>query len=100
MKSGAILASLVLCAYLPCAKSQVAQGDETRFTVGDIRLEGLQRVSEGTVYNYLPVAMVIAFYQSPATKKIDTDFIAPAIVIRDSLKKEIPNLAALYAPAG
>ncbi|MEN9705425.1 MAG: hypothetical protein RLZZ393_1304, partial [Pseudomonadota bacterium] len=55
MKSGAILASLVLCAYLPCAKSQVAQGDETRFTVGDIRLEGLQRVSEGTVYNYLPV---------------------------------------------
>jgi len=25
------------------------------FTVGDIRLEGLQRISEGTVYNYLPV---------------------------------------------
>lgn len=55
MKSGAILASLVLCAYLPCARSQVVQGDESRFTVGDIRLEGLQRVSEGTVYNYLPV---------------------------------------------
>ncbi|MEY4762560.1 MAG: hypothetical protein RLZZ200_2416 [Pseudomonadota bacterium] len=55
MKSGAILASLVLCAYLPCAKSQVVQGDESRFTVGDIRIEGLQRVSEGTVYNYLPV---------------------------------------------
>lgn len=55
MKSGAILASLVLCAYLPCARSQVVQGDEARFTVGDIRLEGLQRVSEGTVYNYLPV---------------------------------------------
>lgn len=53
-----------------------------------------------TAGNYLPVAMVIAFYQSPATKKIDTDFMAPAIVIRDSLKKEIPNLAALYAPAG
>jgi outer membrane protein insertion porin family len=25
------------------------------FTVGDIRVEGLQRISEGTVYNYLPV---------------------------------------------
>jgi outer membrane protein insertion porin family len=25
------------------------------FTVGDIRIEGLQRISEGTVYNYLPV---------------------------------------------
>jgi len=27
----------------------------TVFTVGDIKIEGLQRVSEGTVYNYLPV---------------------------------------------
>jgi outer membrane protein insertion porin family len=27
----------------------------TNFTVGDIRIEGLQRISEGTVYNYLPV---------------------------------------------
>jgi outer membrane protein insertion porin family len=27
----------------------------TDFTVGDIRIEGLQRISEGTVYNYLPV---------------------------------------------
>jgi outer membrane protein insertion porin family len=25
------------------------------FTVGDIRVEGLQRVTEGTVYNYLPI---------------------------------------------
>lgn len=30
-------------------------GDPSEFTVGDIRLEGLQRISEGTVYNYLPV---------------------------------------------
>ncbi len=28
---------------------------EPAFTVGNIRVEGLQRVSEGTVYNYLPV---------------------------------------------
>lgn len=32
----------------------LAQGTGT-FTVGDIRIEGLQRISEGTVYNYLPV---------------------------------------------
>jgi outer membrane protein insertion porin family len=25
------------------------------FSVGDIRIEGLQRISEGTVYNYLPI---------------------------------------------
>jgi outer membrane protein insertion porin family len=34
--------------------AQAAQSDAT-FTVGDIRIEGLQRISEGTVYNYLPV---------------------------------------------
>ncbi len=28
---------------------------EAEFTVGDIRVEGLQRISEGTVYNYLPI---------------------------------------------
>jgi outer membrane protein insertion porin family len=28
---------------------------QAAFTVGDIRVEGLQRISEGTVYNYLPV---------------------------------------------
>jgi outer membrane protein insertion porin family len=36
------------------AYAQAAQSDAT-FTVGDIRIEGLQRISEGTVYNYLPV---------------------------------------------
>jgi outer membrane protein insertion porin family len=32
-----------------------AQTDTSEFTVGDIRIEGLQRISEGTVFNYLPV---------------------------------------------
>jgi outer membrane protein insertion porin family len=31
------------------------QAQEPSFTVGNIRVEGLARVSEGTVYNYLPV---------------------------------------------
>jgi outer membrane protein insertion porin family len=44
----------------PGQQPQVPQVERTtvlpsEFTVGDIRLEGLQRVSEGTVYNYLPV---------------------------------------------
>ena len=25
------------------------------FVVGDMRVEGLQRISEGTVFNYLPI---------------------------------------------
>jgi len=33
----------------------LAQDAYDEFTVGDIRVEGLQRISEGTVYNYLPV---------------------------------------------
>src|SRR6201997_808198 len=35
--------------------AQTTSASEADFTVGDIRVEGLQRVSEGTVYNYLPV---------------------------------------------
>jgi len=41
----------ILLAYAGAALGQGA-GD---FIVGDIRVEGLQRISEGTVYNYLPV---------------------------------------------
>ena len=36
------------------AAGALAQGTG-EFVVGDIRVEGLQRISEGTVYNYLPV---------------------------------------------
>ena len=32
-----------------------APAPQDNFTVGDIRVEGLQRISEGTVFNYLPV---------------------------------------------
>jgi len=37
---------------VPAVMAQAEMGD---FTVGEIRIEGLQRISEGTVYNYLPV---------------------------------------------
>lgn len=33
----------------------VAVAQDTRFLVGEIRIEGLQRIAEGTVFNYLPV---------------------------------------------
>ena len=42
----------ILLAYAPAA---LAQPDGAEFVVGDIQVEGLQRISEGTVYNYLPV---------------------------------------------
>src|SRR5579862_3666417 len=48
--------ALVAFALLLRAALVFAQGaPEADYTVSDIRVEGLQRVSEGTVYNYLPV---------------------------------------------
>ena len=53
MKGRAVLASVALFTHCALALAQAA--NDADFTVGDIRVEGLQRVSEGTVYNYLPV---------------------------------------------
>ena len=39
----------------PASTAPAATSEVGDFVVGDIRVEGLQRVSEGTVYNYLPV---------------------------------------------
>ncbi len=56
MRLRIVLAALALAVWGALA---FAQGESNAgaadFTVGDIKLEGLQRVSEGTVYNYLPV---------------------------------------------
>src|SRR5688572_29243048 len=46
--------ALLGLAVAPVSWGQTA-AEASRFTVGDIRVVGLQRVSEGTVYNYLPV---------------------------------------------
>src|SRR5579863_8187676 len=53
MKARAVLAAIALVAH--GAVALAAPPEEADFVVGDIRVEGLQRVSEGTVYNYLPV---------------------------------------------
>ena len=50
----ALLAAVALAAHSPVALAQ-SSGPLADFTVSDIKVEGLQRVSEGTVYNYLPV---------------------------------------------
>ncbi len=46
------LIGTILLAHAPAAALGQAAGD---FVVSDIKVEGLQRISEGTVYNYLPV---------------------------------------------
>ncbi len=50
------LLGVVLLAVSPLGAVTIAQeANPDNFTVGDIRVEGLQRISEGTVFNYLPV---------------------------------------------
>jgi outer membrane protein insertion porin family len=46
------MAALPALLAVPAVYAQATMGD---FTVGDIKVEGLQRISEGTVFNYLPV---------------------------------------------
>jgi len=61
MKRGVVVVSVALfvAEALSLSQAALAQGtttaSESDFVVGDIKVEGLQRISEGTVYNYLPV---------------------------------------------
>src|SRR3954463_13926941 len=50
-----IAASEAVLAQTAPAIAPVSVARDEEFTVGDIRVEGLQRISEGTLYNYLPV---------------------------------------------
>ncbi|MBK7114715.1 MAG: outer membrane protein assembly factor BamA [Proteobacteria bacterium] len=54
MQKNLVWAAVAL-ALSPIAGAQEIDPRDARFTVGDIRVEGLQRITEGTVYNYLPV---------------------------------------------
>ncbi len=50
-----LLGLAALAVQPPAVVHAQAIPDADRFTVGDIRVIGLQRISEGTVFNYLPV---------------------------------------------
>jgi outer membrane protein insertion porin family len=57
MKPRVVLVAAVALAVhsaIALAQAQI-QSSDANFTVGDIKVEGLQRISEGTVFNYLPV---------------------------------------------
>ncbi|MGZ8947069.1 MAG: outer membrane protein assembly factor BamA, partial [Methylococcaceae bacterium] len=65
MKSNTFSRLLLLCLLV----SQVVKGEE-EFVVENIQVKGLQRISVGTVYNYLPVNV---------GEKFSLDNVAPAI---------------------
>ncbi|MGH8169642.1 MAG: outer membrane protein assembly factor BamA [Steroidobacteraceae bacterium] len=51
-----LLAAVALAVHSAIALAQTPiPSSGAEFTVGDIKVEGLQRISEGTVFNYLPV---------------------------------------------
>ena len=49
------LPTLLILILLGLVFSQSALAEFTPFVIQDLRVEGLQRISEGTVYNYLPL---------------------------------------------
>ena len=51
-RKSAVWLPAILCACLLAPVAVFAQGS---FVVRDMRVEGLQRISEGTVFNYLPI---------------------------------------------
>jgi len=46
---------LLLLVLLSCVTPLIAVAQQDSFVVRDMRVEGLQRISEGTVFNYLPI---------------------------------------------
>jgi outer membrane protein insertion porin family len=52
-----VFSRFMLCiALLSISATYAADANLSRFTVLNIRVEGLERVSEGTVFNYLPIS--------------------------------------------
>lgn len=49
--------------------------------------------------DYVPVAMVIAFHHNPVLGMRDTDYMAPAVAIRNALAPEIASFDSLFAAA-
>ncbi len=83
MKSHYLVRFLLLCLLLV---SQTVRSDEG-FIVSDIQVKGLQRISEGTVFNYLPVNVGDRFSPSnvgPAIKSLfKTGFFKDVTVERE-----------------
>ena len=53
----AVSMAVALTLGAAAARAQTLPPESADFTVGDIQVEGLQRIAEGTVFNYLPVAI-------------------------------------------
>lgn len=50
-----LMTALLACGLLAGTAARAQTPPDLSFVVGDIKVQGLERVSEGTVYNYLPV---------------------------------------------
>ena len=53
----AVTLAVALALGAVASHAQTLPAEPGEFTVGDIKVEGLQRIAEGTVYNYLPVSL-------------------------------------------
>jgi len=84
MRGTVIRQLVILIVFLAIAPSAAAFEP---FTVKDIRIKGLQRVSEGTVFNYLPVSVGDKLNEDGAARAIralfDTGFFQDVSLQRD-----------------
>ncbi len=92
---------LLLC--LVGGWSRFAAGFES-FPVSDIKVEGLQRISEGTVFNYLPVEIGDRITESRTQQIISalykTGFFKDVVLLRDTdtlivKVQERPSIASI-----
>jgi outer membrane protein insertion porin family len=64
----------VLLMFLLCSFEGASVWGESGFVIDDIRVEGLERISAGTVFNYLPVKVGDTFTQKQASDSIKALF--------------------------
>jgi len=62
--------SVLLAATISGMTANAALAESAEFLISDIRVEGLDRISEGTVYTYLPIDVGDSFYPARATQLI------------------------------
>ncbi len=65
-----VFTKVIAIAVFSILTIESAHSQATEITVGNIRLEGLDRISEGTVYTYLPIDIGDSFYPAKATQLI------------------------------
>lgn len=101
MFGGRVTCFFFLCILILCPRVWSQEGD---FVIGDVRVQGLQRISEGTVFNYLPFKVGDRFNEANTGQAIrslyQTGFFEDVRLERDGdtlvvIVKERPGIGSI-----